>query len=148
MNDKALAISLNELYESTADMLDVVVKSQNAALERRVAAVLCIVARSSLSTGGAVLELMADLSDSAGCTDAGDPIQTPLGECIVRWAKEPPGLLNMKRVSVGDLMAIRLTMFSGDAEAVVDEELSRRVRIMTGQGAYWWIEWIRENRAW
>ena len=144
MSEEKLAAALNQMSEFTLDRLEAIAKARNAPIERRVAAILTVVAFSGLPIATATTEMICSLNDPEWeHVGEKNPTDTHVGRLIVSMVHSHP----QETRTVAEKLAAKLIRLADDSSAISDEAMDFILRCLTGQDGGWWIDWIREHRT-
>jgi hypothetical protein len=149
---KDLIAHLHDLLSETSSRdLDVLIKSENAAPQRRIAAILCHVAMSDLQISMSVSQLIISLMEPEWDSITADPMDTPIGRAVIAHLGDSPDQLRelMAKQSAGpaEAAALQLILRSLSGNYDYNESLDLVLRAITGHNVMWWIDWISEQRS-
>jgi hypothetical protein len=141
---------LSVLAASTLD-LEAVIRSENAAPERRVAAVLLHVAATGGPLSSSVCELVMSLTEPGWDAQEADPLNSELGRAVRDHLNDEPAKLRLlvenDKAPRVEQAAAQLVLRSVGADYNYNDSLNLVLKAISGRNAVWWIDWISEHRS-
>lgn len=149
---KEIIHQLKELGgQDNSGELDVIVASSNASQERRIAAVLWMVALSGKPIAQSVLELIMSLTEPQWDKSITDPFDVEMGRTIVDMVnKETIELRDIaadNSATNGQRGAARLILLALADDVEKLDSFNIILKVTTGRDTRWWYEWIRNQRS-